>query len=150
MRSTVKKKKKKKTQSCCEACRVKSPKKCCESLSNLQGSGCTHANVVDQSQMSIALLKALVRHSLQFDTELIYTTRPLLRMQKKKKEKRKNRILQLFEIVSLLILQLTLNFQESVPACIRTEMAFKPVHVGAGCGEEGYFIGHLRTNTSVL
>ena len=57
VRSTVKKEKK--TQSCCEACRVKSPKKCCESLSNLQGSGCTHANVVDQSQMSIALLKAL-------------------------------------------------------------------------------------------
>ena len=45
-------------------------RKCCKSLSDLQGGGCTHANVVDQSQMSIALLKALVgRLSLQFDTE---------------------------------------------------------------------------------
>ena len=72
------------------------------------------------------------RHSLQFDTKLICTTRPLLRMQKKKS---KNRILQLFEIVSLLISQLTLNLQGSVPAWVR-QTAFKHVHVGAGCDEE--------------
>ena len=58
--SKKKKKKKKKRSRAAELAASNLLKKCCESLSDLQGSGCTHANVVDQSQMSIALLKALV------------------------------------------------------------------------------------------
>ena len=55
--------------------------------------------------------------------------------EKNKKKKSKNGILQLFEIVSLLISQLTLNLQGSAPAWVR-QTALKHVHVGAGCDEE--------------
>ena len=55
-----KKKKKKNRSRAAELAGSNLQKKCCKSLSDLQGSGCTHANVVDQSQMSVALLKALV------------------------------------------------------------------------------------------
>ena len=145
MRSIVKKKNKKKnkTQSCSGVCGVKSPKKCCDSLSDLQGSGRTHANVVDQSQMSIALLKALVdTRSSSTPSRSHACHLPTFRHAEKEK-KTENRILQLFEIVSLLISQLALNLQGSVPACTR-ETTLKYVHVGAGCGEEGYFIRHLN------
>ena len=97
---------------------IKSPKKCCESLSDLQGSGRTHANVVDQSQMSIALLKALVgTRSSSTPSRSHACHLPTFRHAEKEK-KTENRILQLFEIVSLLISQLALNLQGSVP-CMR-------------------------------
>ena len=82
MRSTVKKKKKKSSRAA-ERAGSNLQKKCCELLSDLQGSGCTHANMFNQSQMSIALLKALVvTHS---SSTLSRSTSPLLGIQKQKK-----------------------------------------------------------------
>ena len=123
MRSTVKKRKKKeeKKRSRAGACRVKSPNKSVASryhgypISKAVARAAHSANVVDQSQMLITLLKALATSPARFYWHA---------EKKKKKEESKNRILQLFELVSLLISPLTMNLQGSVRACAR-QMAFK-------------------------
>ena len=79
---------------------------------------------IDQSQMSIRLLKALVGTRSSSTPSRSTPPAAFIGMQRKKKKKSTNRILQLFEIVSLLISQLTLNLQGSVPACVR-QTAFK-------------------------
>ena len=80
------KKKRKKTQSCCEACRVKSPKKVLRVVIQSPRQWvhtCKHGRSIPDVDCAF---EGAGRHSLQFDTELIYTTRPLLRTQKKKKK----------------------------------------------------------------
>ena len=62
VRSTAQKKKKKKKKNAfalrCLQRQISKKQKCSESFSDLQGSRCTHADMVDQSQMSILFLKA--------------------------------------------------------------------------------------------
>ena len=137
------KKKRKKTQSCSGACGVKSPKKCCDSLSDLQGSGRTHANVVDQSQMSIALLKALVdtRSSSTPSRSHACHLSTLRHAEKEKKLK-----IVFFNCSRLSPCSFHNWRWTSREASLHAqrETTLKHVPVGAGCGEEGYFIRHLN------
>ena len=96
--------------------------------------------MVDQSQMmSITLVEAPVGTRSMFDTEWTNTARPLLYWhaeKKKEEEKLKSRSSTVRDCLPAHFT--TLNLQGSVPARAR-QTALKHVHVGAGCGEEGYF-----------
>ena len=85
-----------------------------------------HASEAVDRQISTALLKAKLI-SLQFDTKLMYTSHPLLSMQKKRKSSRNCILLRLFEIVSWFFSKWTLNLQGSAPACMRQTTLFEQV-----------------------
>ena len=112
-------KKKKNPQSCCGACRVKSKKRVAIRfpISKARTWSITDVNCAFEGRFE---LEGAGRHLLHAVRHWVDLHRPTAFEHVENEKKSKSRILlQLFEIVSFLISQWTLNRQGSVPACVR-------------------------------